>query len=104
MVYLVLVATVVRRTKPMWSQLYGMCYCSFNDDVIVSDITDVSTIGHSLKTDSSPTPLFHVAHYGHGIIGREINLRKLLSFVMGTKPIIVALEKVHMKSVKFTTR
>ena len=42
-----------------------------------SDITDVSTSGHSSKTDRSRTPLFHVAQYGDDIIGRELNLRKL---------------------------
>ena len=42
-----------------------------------SDTTDVSTICHSSKTDRSRTPLFHVAQYGDGIIGRELNLRKL---------------------------
>ena len=42
-----------------------------------SDTTDVSTIGHSSKTDRSRTPLFHVAQYGDDIIGRELNLRKL---------------------------
>ena len=42
-----------------------------------SDITDVSTIGHSSKTDRSRTPLFHVAQYGDDVIGRELNLRKL---------------------------
>ena len=42
-----------------------------------SDITDVSTIGHSFKTDRSCIPLFHVAQYGDDIIGRELNLRKL---------------------------
>ena len=43
-----------------------------------SDITDVSTIGHSSKTDRSRTPLFHVVQYGDDIIGRELNLRKPL--------------------------
>ena len=43
-----------------------------------SDITAVSTIGHSFKTDRSRTPLFHVAQYEDDIIGRELNLRKLL--------------------------
>ena len=42
-----------------------------------SDITDVSTIGHSSKTDRSRTPLFHVAQYEDDIIGRELNLRQL---------------------------
>ena len=42
-----------------------------------SDITDVSTIGHSFKTDRSLTPLFHVAQYGNDIINRELKLRKL---------------------------
>ena len=42
-----------------------------------SDITDVSTIGHSFKTDRSRTHLFHVAHYGDDIIGGELKLRKL---------------------------
>ena len=41
-----------------------------------SDITDLSTIGHSFKTDRSRTPLFHVAQFGDDIIGRELNLRK----------------------------
>ena len=31
-----------------------------------SDTPDVSTIGHSSKTDRSRTPLFHVAQYGDG--------------------------------------
>ena len=44
-----------------------------------SDITDVSIIGHSFKTNRSRTPLFHVAQYGDDIIGRELNLRKLSS-------------------------
>ena len=34
-----------------------------------SDTTDVSIIGHSFKTDSRRTPLFHVAQYGDHIIG-----------------------------------
>ena len=38
-----------------------------------SDTTDVSTIGHSFKTDRSRTPLFHVAQYGDDITGRELN-------------------------------
>ena len=42
-----------------------------------SDKTDISTIGHSFKTDTSHTPLCHVAHYGDDIISRELNLRKL---------------------------
>ena len=42
-----------------------------------SGITDVSTIGHSSKTDRSRTPLFHVAQYGDDIIDGELNLRKL---------------------------
>ena len=42
-----------------------------------SDTTDVSTIGHSSKTDRSRTHLFHVAQYEDDIIGRELNLRKL---------------------------
>ena len=42
-----------------------------------SDTTNVSTIGHSSKTDRSRTSLFHVAQYGDDIIGRELNLRKL---------------------------
>ena len=42
-----------------------------------SDIADVPTIGHSFKTDRIRNPLFHVAQYGDGIIGRELNLRKL---------------------------
>ena len=41
-----------------------------------SDITDVSTIGLSFKTDRSRTPLFHVAQCGENIIGRELNLRE----------------------------
>ena len=61
----------------MWSQLYGVCYCLSNSCAIVSDTTDVSTIGHSSKTDRSRTPLFHVAQYGDDIIGRELNLKKL---------------------------
>ena len=40
-----------------------------------SDITDVSTIRHSFKTDRSRAQLFHVAQYGDDIIGRELNLR-----------------------------
>ena len=42
-----------------------------------SDITNVSTIDHSFKTDRSHTHLFHVTQYGDDIIGRELNLRKL---------------------------
>ena len=33
----------------------------------------------SFKTDTSRTPLFHVAQYGDDIIGRELHLRKLSS-------------------------
>ena len=40
-----------------------------------SDTTDVSTIGHSFKTDRIRTPLVHVAQYGDDITGRELNLR-----------------------------
>ena len=40
-----------------------------------SDITDVSTIDHSFKTDRSRTPLFQVAQYGDDIIGRKLNLK-----------------------------
>ena len=40
----------------------------------VSDITDVSTIGYSFKTNNRLTPLFHDAQYGDDIIGRELNL------------------------------
>ena len=36
-----------------------------------SDITDVSTIGQSSKTDRSRTPLFHVAKYGDDIISQK---------------------------------
>ena len=36
-----------------------------------SDITDVSTIGDSLKADSSGTPLYHVAQYGNNISDRN---------------------------------
>ena len=42
-----------------------------------SDITGLSTISDSFKTDRSRTPLFHVAQYGDDITGRELNLRKL---------------------------
>ena len=31
---------------------------------LFSDITDVSTISHSFKTDVSRTPFFHVVQYG----------------------------------------
>ena len=41
---------------------------------LFSDITDVSTIGHSFKTDSHCIPLFHFAQFGDDIIGRELNL------------------------------
>ena len=37
-----------------------------------SNITDVSTIGHSFKTDRCHTPSFHVAQYGDDIISREL--------------------------------
>ena len=42
------------------------------------DITNVSTIGHSFKTDRSRTPLLHVAQYGDDIIGRELNSENCL--------------------------
>ena len=42
-----------------------------------SDITDVSTVGDSFKTDRSRFTLFRVAPYGYDIIIRELNLRKL---------------------------
>ena len=42
-----------------------------------SDINNVSTIGHSFKTDRSRIPLFHITQYGDDIIRRELNLRKL---------------------------
>ena len=40
----------------------------------LSNITDISTIDHSLKTDSRRTPLFHVLQYGDDIICQELNL------------------------------
>ena len=52
-----------------WPQFYGVYYC-----LSMSDITDVSTIRHSFKTDNCRTPSFHVAQYGDDIIGRELNL------------------------------
>ena len=41
--------------------------------ILISDITDVSTIGHSFKTDSHHNPLFHVVQYGDDI-GRVVYL------------------------------
>ena len=70
----------------MGPQMYGVCYCLSNSYAIVSDITDVSTIGHSFKTDRSRIPLFHVAQYGDDIIGRELNLRKVPSRYSESNP------------------
>ena len=48
-----------------------------------SDITDVSTIDQSFKTDRSRTPLFYVAQYRDDIIGRELNIDENCPFGSG---------------------
>ena len=40
----------------------------------LSDITDVSTIVQSFKTNFRRSPLFHVAQYRDDVIGRVLNL------------------------------
>ena len=52
----------------------------------VSDKTDVSTIGHSFKTERNRTPLFHVAKYGDEIIGRELKSQKIARSVVEVEP------------------
>ena len=59
----------------MQQQLYGVCATvSLRVMPSFSDVTDVSTVGHIFKIDRCRTLLFHVAHYGDDIIGRELNL------------------------------
>ena len=52
-----------------------------------SNLTDVSTIGHSFKIDSRRTPIFHVSQYGHDIIGRELNLDENCSLIIDSQDI-----------------
>ena len=63
-----------------------MFYCLSNRYAIVLDITEVLTIGHSIKTDRSRTPLFHVAQYGDDIIGIELKSPKTARSVVGVEP------------------
>ena len=50
------------------------------------DITNVSTINHSFKTDRNRTPLSQVEEYGDDIVGRELDLRKLPGRKWKTNP------------------
>ena len=50
-----------------------------------SDITDVSTIVHRLKTDRNRAPLIHVAQYGDDIIGR-IKSQKTVRYQLESNP------------------
>ena len=57
-----------------------------------SDITDVSTIGHNLKTDSRRNQLFFVAPYGDDFLSRELNLDEKcpVPSVVGVEPTTLA--------------
>ena len=70
----------------MQPQLYGICYLLSKVMPSFSDITDVSTIGLSFKTDKCCNPLFHIAKYGDEIIGRELNLDENCRSVVGVEP------------------
>ena len=50
-----------------------------------SDITNVSTISHSFKTDRSHTPLFHIVQYQKGHCDLQCNQTKDLNFHGGAK-------------------